>query len=393
MRYKEDVRRAMILAGGDKWEYIYCFYTNDFVNAQPVLIGGLIVGAEKLKTIDQHLTDQGFVVNETPYHQLVAETAKPIIVEKKDNEAAGISKPERYLLAFKAIVPILILGLVVSRRSAVRSSLRKAEKLEKARQEKDSDGGEPTEYCTHDTRPYRFSMSTSTQPTLTFTLAPNQRVVAEFGALLRKNDQIESATASGKMLGLIGAAGALGASVLSGESMYYQVYRNKSDRDLPLVLGPSGVGQFLTFDLDNHPGGITACRGAFFAATPGVKMRIDRSSGWKGALAGTGLFRQSFSGNGQLFLFSIGELDCVELKEGETIVADTDTVFAWESGVKVDLKRQSLNDAVLSGEGLVIAHISGRGKIWFATRGGSDEASSNSSMGLLSRLIGKFLNW
>jgi uncharacterized protein (AIM24 family) len=384
------VRRAAIAALADSIEYIYCFRRKDDPKAPPIVIGGLLSSPDKLRRIDEHLSEQGFLIDHVTYRDLLSETENSAL--KGDREAKG-SGAARYVVAIKAGMAALLLTLVASRALRARSRLKRAEKVEKARQDGAVASGDPDQKVGNGSDTCRFTISRSTQPTLSFTLAPGQRVIAQRGALLRKDKPLQSSTASGKMLGLFGGVASEGASVLSGETMYYQAYRNESDNDLTVVLGPSCIGQFLPLDLDEHPGGVTACKGAFFAATPGVKMSIDRSSGWKGAFSGTGLFRQKFSGEGQLFLFSVGELECVELEEGQELVADSDSVFAWDSGVTVDLKRQTVDDAVFNGEGLVVAHISGRGKIWFATRGGSDDASSNGSLGMFSKLIGKFTDW
>ncbi len=79
------------------------------------------------------------------------------------------------------------------------------------------------------------------------------------------------------------------------------------------------------------------------------------------------------------------------MNEGDELILDSDALFAWEPSIVVELERQKIFDTFASGEGLYICRISGSGSLWIASRGSNDDASRNSSGGLLGQL-GKALN-
>lgn len=372
--YDEIVRFTILPLEGDKRELVFCFVPNK--GREPRIIIFQYPSEKIPERVKDYLEKKDFMlVNQSLGHLLEQVSAVP-------PEAQPGFSSRTFLLLTKALIytalPLIIAARyfsgLIRRRSAQQSIARDAERGS-------TNDSEPT-VC-------RYEIKGEAQPQLCFKLAPGEVVFAQKGSLLRRLSTISATLDSGRALGFTSAASSMGKSLLSGESLYYQCFKNQSTHDAELVLGPSKLGQVLGLNLSEYPAGLSASNGAFFAATPGVKMQVDGKAGWKGLFSGTGMFQQRFSGTGHVFLFTAGTLECVTVSEGETIIADSDTIFAWENGVNVELKRQSVADTALSGEGLVVAQVSGKGKAWFATRGASDDKSGG---GIISNLFHGFFS-
>ncbi len=372
-------------------DYIYLFEPIEPDQTKPVVVIGLLPNAESHTHLDRHLCDRNFSTSVRPYAELLRELEK--LKDPPDAEArTNLSRTAELLkLLAQALISLTLMGIASIKLYAMHLKRRSVKQLQRAVAEREKSAGQPSEHSESNPHSYRFEIRGGTQPMLCFNLAPGERVIAEAGSMLYRDSTTTSKLTSASVLGLSGKLPSTGQSLLSGESLFYLNFENLSDSDSNLVLGPSRIGQILNLNLADYPNGLSASNGAFFAATPGVKMEIARFSGWKSLFSGTGLFYQQFSGLGQLFLFTAGTVECVELKQGEVKLADSDSIFAWEKGVTVELKRQTLAETALSGEGLVIARISGQGKVWFAARGRSDDSSSNEAGGLLTSLIRNYL--
>lgn len=200
------------------------------------------------------------------------------------------------------------------------------------------------------------TVSGGVQPVITMYLQPGEKYMAQAGAMLYRDPRItmelfpasDRATSSARR-GMIGR-------FLSGESLYLVEFENTADSAARLSLSPSRIGQMLQLKLDQHPEGICADNGAFFAGSPTVELSIIRAAGKRGLFSGMGYFQQHISGSGDLVLFSPGSIQEVKLVKGEQLAVDSGAVFAWEKSVDVKLEYQGLKKGLFGGEGLYTAH-------------------------------------
>ncbi len=193
------------------------------------------------------------------------------------------------------------------------------------------------------------------------TLAPGETITAEAGAMTSMDSQLSMETqfSGGFIPGLLKA-------FLGGESMFVNVYTNKTNQPLTLALTQSAIGDIDRIDLAQLPRHeICFQPGAYIAHTTGVKMGIAWA-GLKSWFAGEGLFKLKCSGNGRVFFGCYGGLTQKTIS-GEFVV-DTSHLVAYEPGIKMNIGLAgSLVGSVTSGEGFV-NRLSGNGLIYLQSR-------------------------
>lgn len=193
------------------------------------------------------------------------------------------------------------------------------------------------------------------------TLAPGETITAEAGAMTSMDSKLSMETqfSGGFVQGLL-------RSFFGGESMFVNVYTNKTQQPLTLALTQSAIGDIDRIDLAQLPSHeICFQPGAYIAHTAGVKMGVYWA-GLKSWFAGEGLFKLKCSGNGRVFFGCYGGLT-QKMISGDFVV-DTSHLVAYEPGIKMNIGLAgSLVGSVTSGEGFV-NRLSGNGLIYLQSR-------------------------
>lgn len=190
------------------------------------------------------------------------------------------------------------------------------------------------------------------------TLDPGEKITAEAGAMVSMDADLSMTT---ELSG--GLFSALLRKFFGGESLFVNVFKNRTSRPLNLVLTQSMIGDIEAIDLT----GQTICfqAGAYIAHTPGAKMGV-RWAGFASWFAGEGLFKLQFTGKGKALFGAYGGLTQKNI-QGEFIV-DNSHLVAYESGIKMGIGLSgNLLGSLTSGEGFV-NKLSGRGKIYLQSR-------------------------
>jgi uncharacterized protein (TIGR00266 family) len=191
------------------------------------------------------------------------------------------------------------------------------------------------------------------------TLEPGEKITAEAGAMVSMDGALSMTTEfSG------GFFSAFLRKFLGGESLFVNVFKNKTSQPLTLVLTQAVIGDIEAITLTNQ----TICfqPGAYIAHTPGVQMGV-RWAGFASWFAGEGLFKLQCSGEGRVLFGAYGGLTPKQILQGEFIV-DNSHLVAYESGIKMSIGLSGgLLGSLTSGEGLV-NKLSGRGKIYLQSR-------------------------
>lgn len=202
---------------------------------------------------------------------------------------------------------------------------------------------------------------------LQLTLNQGEQCVAESGAMVAKDSQIEVHTS---MRG--GLWGAAKRKLLGGESLFQNTFishgqgqrlflAGASEGDLRAQALQAGEEFFLT-------------SGAYVAHL-GSDLVIDtKFGGVKGFFSGVGVFMLRIVGPGTVFYASYGALHPVAIgAEGYTV--DTGHIVGFESGVSYRVRPfNGFKGLFFSGEGLV-ADFSGRGTVYVQTRNASSLVS------------------
>lgn len=87
-----------------------------------------------------------------------------------------------------------------------------------------------------------------------------------------------------------------------------------------------------------------------------------------GLFGGEGLILQKITGHGNVFLASDGSLIEYELQDGESLKVDQGHLFMYDASVSYELTRiKGLKNIVFGGEGLLMAKLTGPGKVYLQT--------------------------
>jgi uncharacterized protein (TIGR00266 family) len=190
------------------------------------------------------------------------------------------------------------------------------------------------------------------------TLEPRESITAEAGAMVSMDSMLTMTTEfSG------GLFPALMRKLFGGETLFVNVFTNKTTRPLQVVLTQSMVGDIVEIDLKAK--GMCLQPGAYIAHTPGVNMGV-RWAGFASWFAGEGLFKLKLSGKGKVFLGAYGGISQKRI-EGQFIV-DNSHLVAYEPSIKMSVGLSGgVIASVTSGEGFV-NRLSGKGNIYLQSR-------------------------
>jgi len=202
---------------------------------------------------------------------------------------------------------------------------------------------------------------------LQLTLNQGEQCVAESGALVASDSQIEVRTSMRG--GLLGAAKR---KLLGGESLFQNTFTSHG----------SGQRLFLASSAEGDMRAQTLQAGQEFFLTSGAYVAhlgndlvIDtKFGGVKGFFSGVGVFMLRIVGPGTVFYASYGALHPVSVgSEGYTV--DTGHIVGFESGVSYRVRPfNGFKGLFFSGEGLV-ADFSGHGTVYVQTRNASSLVS------------------
>src|ERR1700712_761834 len=151
--------------------------------------------------------------------------------------------------------------------------------------------------------------------------------------------------------------------LLAGGEMAHSTFTGPGE----LLLAPASLG-----DITNiHLGGDeqwSVGRDAFLACTQGVLKEYKRQGIGKAMFSGEGLFVYKISGNGILWITSLGAIIRKDLVEGERYIVDNGHLVAWNTKYILErVARGGIISGLSSGEGLV-CKFTGPGTVFMQTR-------------------------
>ena len=155
--------------------------------------------------------------------------------------------------------------------------------------------------------------------------------------------------AKGSGLGKL--VGAIGRSLVSGESMFITQATSNAD-DGVLALAPSAPGQVIALELGAKQYRLND--GAFLALDGSAQYTMERQSIGRAFFGGQGgLFVMTTEGQGTLLANSFGSIKKIELNGG-TITIDNAHVVAWNRELDYDIHLENgFMQSIGTGEGIV----------------------------------------
>ncbi len=194
------------------------------------------------------------------------------------------------------------------------------------------------------------------------TLAPNEQVVAESGAMVGMSTNVNMETQSGGVMSGL-------KRMFGGESFFRNTFTAQGGPG-EVLLAHSLPGDIVTLDM-TQPGYFIQSS-SFIASTANVQLDT-KVGGFKSFFAGEGVFvlKATATEPGQVVVGAFGGIQ--ELACDGNLVIDTGHLVAWDATLdyKVGKSASGWIASFLSGEGLV-CHFQGQGRIWIQSRNPSE---------------------
>ncbi len=201
-------------------------------------------------------------------------------------------------------------------------------------------------------------------------LDPGETVIAEAGAMLYMDQDIEYQTKMGDgsdpNQGFFGKLVKAGTRLLTGESIFMTHFSNHGRQKRKVAFSAPYPGTVIPLDLSQlRYQELIVQKDGFLCAALGTKLSIffNRKLG-SGLVGGEGFILEKIQGDGMAFVHAGGTIIEKELK-GEVLRVDTGCVVAFEPTLRFDVQRSGgLKSMLFGGEGIFLATLSGEGKVW-----------------------------
>jgi len=207
------------------------------------------------------------------------------------------------------------------------------------------------------------------------TLDPREAVVAEAGAMMYLEDDIEMGTSLSMKKdggGMFGKLFEAGKRVLAGESFFITLFANEGGQRRDCAFAAPYPGKVVPVELGEHGGTVICQKDSFLCAAQGVEVDIafNKKLG-AGLFGGEGFILQRLSsptGQGQAFLHAGGTTVQRRLAPGETVRVDTGCIVGFEQSVDYSIQFvKGIKNKLFGGEGLFYAVLTGPGTVWMQT--------------------------
>jgi uncharacterized protein (TIGR00266 family) len=190
-------------------------------------------------------------------------------------------------------------------------------------------------------------------------LDTNEQIVAEPGAMISYTPGIQMSTDTGGG-GLLDSAKR---AALGGESLFMNTFT--AQQPGTVTLAPPAPGAVQDRFLNNQT--MYAQSGAFLAAEPNVEVDTEFQGASKFFRSGS-TFLLKLSGTGHVFFDSYGEMERVELEQGEQFNIDSDHVVAFDSTVQYTTNRVGGMKSRAFGDEGKVQQFAGPGVVWYQNR-------------------------
>ncbi|HEQ4738618.1 TPA: TIGR00266 family protein [Streptococcus pyogenes] len=208
----------------------------------------------------------------------------------------------------------------------------------------------------------RFTIDQNMQfPLVEIDLEHGGLVYLQQGSMVYHTENVTLNTKlNGKGSGLGKLVGAIGRSMVSGESMF--ITQAMSNGDGKLALAPNTPGQIVALELGEKQYRLND--GAFLALDGSAQYKMERQNIGKALFGGQGgLFVMTTEGLGTLLANSFGSIKKITL-DGGTMTIDNAHVVAWSRELDYDIHLENgFMQSIGTGEG-VVNTFRGHGEIY-----------------------------
>ncbi|MBL4888894.1 MAG: TIGR00266 family protein [Candidatus Lindowbacteria bacterium] len=201
-------------------------------------------------------------------------------------------------------------------------------------------------------------------------LDPNETVVAEAGAMMYMEENVEfeakmgdGSAANEDLMSKIFSAGK---RMLTGESIFMTHFTNRGQGKKHVAFSAYAPGKIIPVDMSKIHGNTLLCqKDSFLCSAMGTQLSIAFTKRFgAGFFGGEGFILQKLIGDGMVFLNAGGYVHEIQL-QNEKLKVDTGCIVGFEQSVSYDIERAgNLKSMFLGGEGLFLATLQGPGKVW-----------------------------
>lgn len=203
-------------------------------------------------------------------------------------------------------------------------------------------------------------------------LDPNESVLAEAGAMMYMDREINMETifgdGSGKNQGkgLMGKLMGAGKRLITGEGLFMTVFSNVDSGKAHVAFGAPYPGKIIPVDLSKMNGTIICQKDAFLCAAKGVSVGIHlQKKIGAGFFGGEGFIMQKLEGDGMAFLHAGGTIIKKQIIRGEQLRIDTGCLVAMTTGIDFNVQfAGDIKSGLFGGEGLFLGTLTGQGEVW-----------------------------
>lgn len=196
-------------------------------------------------------------------------------------------------------------------------------------------------------------------PVVVCQLASGEQMITEKGSMVWMSPNIGMETKGG-------GVGKMFSKVISGESMFQNIYTANGDG--MIAFGSSFPGKIMAVEVGRGTSLIVQ-KSAFLASEKRVELSVhfNKKVG-AGLFGGEGFIMQKVSGNGVAFIEVDGDLQEYELAAGEQLIVDSGYLLGMEGSVSMDIQSvKGVKNVLFGGEGFFNTVLTGPGKVWLQT--------------------------
>ena len=203
-------------------------------------------------------------------------------------------------------------------------------------------------------------------PLIEIKLQNGEKVMIERGSMAYMSQvSIEGKMNSNKK-GIGGVLGAIGRSLVSGESMFITEATATGDNAF-LGIAPAVPGKIVSLNVDGSKQ-YYLNDGSFVACDHSVTYEMKKQSLGKALIGGTGgFFIMHTTGSGDVLVSAFGDIMAVHVDDEHPIIIDNEHVVAWEDSLNYELKIASGTFGFTTGEG-VVNEFHGNGVVYIQSR-------------------------
>lgn len=199
-----------------------------------------------------------------------------------------------------------------------------------------------------------------------------ETVVAEPGAALFFDDGITFDTCfndgSHPEAGFFGSLISAAKRRVVGESLVMTHFKHEAadDNKRCVFFSAPYPGRIVPIDLGELGCNLFCSKEAFLCAARGTQLTVGFQTNLGAAFwGGSGFIMQKLIGDGMVFVHGGGAIIERELRAGQIVHAEPGSVVAYSETVDFSVKASGgLKTMFMGGEGAVLAHLTGPGKVW-----------------------------